>query len=211
MTRIVLISDTHRKHDQVKVPDGDILIHAGDIGCEDHFRHLAFFHYWFGQLPHKHKIVIPGNHDVWIEKNQQYCKDSFTNGHLLIDEALTVEGLKVWGSPWQPEFCNWAWNLPRGKALERVWSLIPDDTDILITHGPPRNILDKCIIGSKREGCDALRERVFEIRPKIHVFGHIHEGYGEHHEKGVHFINASVCDFHYKPCNPPIVVDYHKS
>ena len=206
MTRIVCISDTHNLQGKITVPDGDILVHAGDIGAESHVSAVANLDYWFGQLPHKHKIIIPGNHDFWIRDHQQYVVDSMQHATMLIDKEITVEGLKFWGSPWQPWFHDWAWNLPRGKALEQVWSLIPDDTDVLITHGPPRNILDKVRYGGN-EGCDDLRKRVFEVKPKLHVFGHIHEGYGQEEIDGIQFVNASAWMHFNGTMKPPIVVD----
>ena len=118
-----------------------------------------------------------------------------------------LEGIKVWGSPWQPEFCNWAFNLPRGYALARVWNQIPDDVQILITHTPPQGILD-----SQNEegltGCADLTARVEQLSNlKLHVFGHIHEGYGMRQLGHTLFVNACACDHQYRPVNPPIVVD----
>jgi len=194
-------------HRQLAIPDGDVLIHAGDIGVERNINRLVDFNDWLGELPHKHKIVIPGNHDVAIETSQLMAREILSNCHFLIDEEVVIEGIKFWGSPWQPEFCNWSWNLPRGKALEKVWSWIPDDTDVLITHGPPRGILDLVVVGALHEGCTDLRIRVFDVKPKVHIFGHIHEGYGQEEHEGIRFINASTCDFHYRPINPPVVVD----
>jgi Icc-related predicted phosphoesterase len=205
--KIVCISDTHRKHEKIEVPDGDVLVHAGDIGCEHGSTQLTVFASWLSRQPHKHKVVIPGNHDFFIEKNQTLAREIMNDHHFLIDEGVDLGGRRIIKKPWQPWFYDWAYNLPRGKALEKVWSWIPDDTDVLITHGPPRNILDRVQIGCTHEGCDDLRDRVMEVLPKLHVFGHIHEGYGQEEHWGVQFVNASSCNFNYQPVNPPIVVE----
>jgi Icc-related predicted phosphoesterase len=126
--------------------------------------------------------------------------------YYLLDEELELEGLKFYGSPYQPEFCNWAFNLPRGPQLARKWAKIPDDTDVLITHGPPGGILDR-VAGGELVGCNDLRKRVKEINPKLHVFGHIHEAYGWHWEDKTIFVNAANCDLGYNPINKPVVVE----
>ena len=126
-----------------------------------------------------------------------------------MDSLIDVNGLKIYGSPWTPEFGNWAfmknrWNMPY------VWEKIPDEIDILITHGPPNGVLDVVQSFDKsisNVGCSYLREMVFKIKPKIHAFGHIHEGYGERYIDGIRFINASICQRDYRPLNNPIVVD----
>jgi len=205
--KLVLISDTHARHRKVNVPDGDILVHAGDVTITGEFRVLEDFHTWLGELPHKHKIVIPGNHDFGAEN---WHKLPFTNGTLLLDEAVTVEGLKFYGSPFTPTFFDWAFMLPRGKTIYEKWLQIPHDTDVLITHGPPYGILDWAPYSKEHAGCHDLRNVVDAIRPKLHVFGHIHAGYGQHlygEDKQTLFVNASVVNEAYQPVNQPIVVE----
>jgi hypothetical protein len=124
----------------------------------------------------------------------------------LQDEAVEIEGLRIWGSPWQPEFLDWAFNLPRGAALREKWDRIPSGTDVLITHGPPQGVLDRVDEG-RREGCADLLNAVARVRPRLHLFGHIHEGYGCLERDGTTFVNASICDRAYRPVNPPVVVD----
>jgi Icc-related predicted phosphoesterase len=119
---------------------------------------------------------------------------------------VEIEGLTVYGSPWQPEFGSWAFNLPRGHQLRNKWRLIPPNTDILVTHGPPKGILDMTPRGES-VGCEDLRHRLGAIAPKLHVFGHVHRGYGETAQADTHFVNASICDESYKPVNPPVVVE----
>lgn len=201
--RVVCISDTHSLHDQVEIPDGDLLIHAGDF-CNHGTRGEAKrFLKWFGSLPHQHKVFIAGNHDWPFYKHRKYVK-MWVKDHAtyLIDNSVTINGLKIWGTPWQPEFCNWAFNLPRGPLLASVWERIPADTDILITHTPPAGILD-----NDRIGCEDLTKRLKSLSPKLHVFGHSHAGAGQLEQDGTRFINACICDPDYEPCNPPIVVE----
>jgi hypothetical protein len=114
--------------------------------------------------------------------------------------------LVIYGTPWQPEFFNWAFNLPRGEKLKEKWDMIPVDTDILITHGPPFGKLDYVRYGNENVGCEELMKRVEEIKPKIHVFGHIHEGYGYVFDGNTHYINASVLNDRYEYRNKPVNV-----
>ncbi len=193
-------------HRRVRVPDGDVVIHAGDFcgqGTREQVRDLAGF---FQALPHRHKVVIPGNHDRCLELDLELGPLMFKGCHYLLDSGVTIEGLRFWGSPWQPWFMDWAFNLPRGAALRERWALIPEGTDVLITHGPPFGVLDWTARG-ERVGCEELLAAVQRVKPKLHVFGHIHEGYGEHEQDGTRFVNASICTEAYKPTNAPIVVD----
>ena len=123
------------------------------------------------------------------------------------DAGTSVDGIKVWGSPWQPEFCEWAFNLPRGQPLRAKWRLIPDDTDVLLTHGPPLGHGDQCA-GGHRAGCvDLLHEIQSRVRPAVHAFGHIHEGAGVTSDGATLYVNASTCNLRYRPVNPAVVVD----
>ncbi len=201
--RIVCISDTHTLQRQVTVPDGDVLIHAGDICNHGTRGEVKQFISWLGELPHRHKVFIAGNHDWPFDKHGRHAHHWVKHGTYLQDTAITIEGLKFYGSPWQPEFCNWAFNLPRGKRLEFVWSSIPDDTDVLITHTPPRGILDS----EERFGCEALAERLKDLNLKLHVFGHVHASHGLEVRGATTFVNASICDPDYEPVQPPIIVD----
>jgi len=126
----------------------------------------------------------------------------------LQDSGCEIEGVKFWGSPWQPWFFDWAFNLERGEQLRRKWALIPDDTDVLITHGPPAGILDLCPDG-RRVGCGDLRLRVEQIEPMAHIFGHIHHSAGQVEPlvgRRTRFINAAICDESYLPTNPVQVI-----
>jgi Icc-related predicted phosphoesterase len=214
MPRIVLLSDTHNCNEQIIVPDGDVLIHAGDATNRGQIDEIVAFNEWFSGLPHEHKIFVAGNHDWLFEKRPKYAQSLLAKNIIYLqDSSVGVEGLKFYGSPWQPRFFDWAFNLNRGRELAEKWKLIPDDIDILITHGPPNGILDAVSRGDwiENTGCEELIKRIEEIaafgRLKIHAFGHIHCGYGTTEKFGIKFVNASNCDEDYLPTNPPIVVD----
>ena len=214
MPRIVCLSDTHNCHEQICVPDGDILIHAGDATIRGTIDEIVLFNEWFAALPHHHKIFVAGNHDWLFETNNRFARTLLDSSiHYLQDSFVEIENLKIYGSPWQPRFFDWAFNLKRGAELAEKWSLIPNDTNILVTHGPPFGVLDEVHhqYFIENTGCEDLRKRVELIRPQLHVFGHIHCGYGRAEKFGVRFVNASNCDESYTPVNPPIVVDFSKN
>ena len=189
--KLVLLSDTHGLHDHLDVPEGDVLLHAGDCSRSGTFEQIADFNRFLGELPHPHKIIIAGNHDFGFEQYPAEARALITNATYLEDEAITLDGIKIYGSPWQPEFHNWAFNLPRGQALKEKWDLIPADTDILVTHGPPKHIGDRTFMG-KHVGCEELAKRVKAIKPKIHLFGHIHEAAGQWQIDETLYVNGSM-------------------
>jgi predicted phosphodiesterase len=214
--KVVFISDTHMNYP--KVPDGDLLIHAGDALSWGSDEELVRFVQWFGNLPHRHKVYVAGNHDVVLDagKAGEYMQVEAEKlvrsaAHYLHDSGVVIDGLSIYGSPYQPWFCNWAFNLPRrGPELAAKWSQIPAGLDILVTHGPPALILDS--VGyRKHAGCELLREAVITAEPRIHVFGHIHGGYGVCRQGKTVFVNASVCDEQYRPVNKPVVMDIDAS
>lgn len=199
--RIVCVSDTHG-HEPM-IPDGDLLIHAGDLCLAGTLPELNRAADWLGSLPHRHKIVVAGNHDWPFSRQPNEARAiirDVAGAVYLQDSFVEVEGLKVWGAPWQPEFAGWAFNLPRGPALAEKWAMIPDDTDVLVTHGPPAGILDMNLEG-ERCGCRDLSLRLASrsAKPRLHVFGHIHEGHGVRPFESVLFVNASVLDDLYNP------------
>jgi Icc-related predicted phosphoesterase len=207
--RMVCISDTHNFHSKIDVPDGDVLIIAGDVCVHGSVYELAAVNEFLGSLPHRHKLLVAGNHD-WCFANlveREEARRLLKNAIYLEDSGVEINGVKYWGSPWQPEFHHWAFNLPRGPKLAEVWAKIPSDTDVLITHTPPFSILDKNGNGDHC-GCGALLDALNNrVQPRIHVFGHVHESYGTLEADGTTFINASICDGQYRPINPPIVID----
>ncbi|MCH7547973.1 MAG: metallophosphatase domain-containing protein [Candidatus Krumholzibacteriota bacterium] len=202
MPTLVLVSDTHGRHRDLIVPDGDVFIHAGDMTMfAGELDVLVDFNDYLETLPHAHKIVVAGNHDFCFERDNARSRALLTNATYLEDDAITIDGVTYYGSPWQPEFLNWAFNLERGKALREKWSMVPDHTDVLITHCPPAGILDETI-GGERVGCEDLLARVRVVRPKLHVFGHIHEARGMVEIDGTKFVNAATA---FRSCEPFVV------
>lgn len=201
-----MLSDTHSRHQKLAVPDGDLLIVAGDVSSHGHLDEVRDFDRFLGRLPHRHKVVIAGNHDFCFEREPLSARALITNATYLEDEGCCVDGIQIWGSPWQPWFHDWAFNLPRGAALREKWDLIPVDVDVLVTHGPPHGFGDLCYDG-RRVGCEELLVRVRELQPRLHCFGHIHEGYGVYHDGDTVLVNASTCNLRYHPVNPPVVLD----
>jgi Icc-related predicted phosphoesterase len=190
--KLVVISDTHGGHQYLDLPGGDLLIHAGDVTPMGSKAELQRFDDWLADQPHPHKVVVAGNHDFVLEEmDDREAESALEHATYLKDRFVEIEGVQIWGSPWTPDFHDWAFMLPRGDELEAKWNRIPPSIDVLVTHGPPHGILDETHDG-RRVGCRALRERVFEIQPDLHVFGHIHEARGEHHEAGIRFVNASL-------------------
>lgn len=190
----VILSDTHGDHRKVEVPEGDIFIHCGDsLKGSLHNPEDALFELneWLGSLPHRYKILIGGNHDFLLESKGKEVQKYFTHAIYLQDQAVEIEGWKIYGSPFTPKFGIWAFQKPAGKAMKEVWDKIPKDTDILITHGPPKGILDRTYTG-KEAGCEMLAQKIKEIRPKYHFFGHIHEAYGTEKKEGTLFLNAAL-------------------
>ena len=207
MTRIVCISDTHDLHDALEVPDGDVLLHAGDFTGNGAPERIEAFDDFLGRLPHAHKVVIAGNHDFLFEREPERARALLRHAVYLEDSETSVAGLRIWGSPWQPRFFDWAFNLDRGSALADKWARIPQGIDILMTHGPPFEQGDRTARG-ERVGCDDLRLALRRIRPRLHVFGHIHEGHGVTHADGIIFVNASSCDRRNRPLQPAIVLEW---
>ncbi len=222
--KITFISDTHTRHRDVEadLPGGDLLIHAGDFMNSGYHKEEAteFFTWFDGIKGYDKKIFIAGNHDRIMQMQPEWATDTLTEYKTidyLRDEGFAYYDMdmdrstKIYGSPWQPEFFNWAFNLPRnGEEMKAKWDAIPDDTDILITHGPPYGYLD--VPGGKKfqVGCELLRERVDAMQPKIHVFGHIHGSAGYYFNGHTHFINASVLDERYTYTNLPLTFEWDR-
>lgn len=209
--RFVVISDTHSLHEGIDLPAGDVLVHAGDFSLGGAPQEVEQFFAWIARQAHRHKVVIAGNHDLLFESAPHHAR-ALVPGNVLYleDSGCRIEGLRIWGSPWQPFFMNWAFNLASEPERQAKWDLIPRDTDVLVTHGPPFRILDECYDG-RHVGCAALAGTVRELEPALHLFGHIHESYGRTSDPagqaGTTFVNACICDQRYRPVNPPVVVD----
>jgi hypothetical protein len=217
--KITLISDTHTKHKQLNglLPGGDLIIHAGDMSSMGYKHEIQQFLKWYNDLDYTNKIFIAGNHDWGFQEDPKMCQEllEFYDKVTYIQDNLKLIGeehqtsVKVYGSPWQPEFYNWAFNLPRmGWELEQKWADIPLDTDILVTHGPAWGHLDTVNGTSVPLGCELLTERIKVVKPKIHVCGHIHTGYGYKFDGDTHFFNASVLDERYYLTQKPFTFDW---
>jgi len=215
---ITCISDTHTKHRYCRpdLPGGDLLIHAGDISSMGYEHEIQQFCKWFNSIEnYDHKVFIAGNHDYGFQDNVDKVSqivNSYKWITYLQDEMFEFGSdydsmVKIYGSPWQPEFHDWAFNLPRrGTALQSKWDAIPNDTDILITHGPAQGYLDTSgePYNQPNLGCELLTNRIKSLKPKIHVCGHIHGGYGYKFDGDTHFINASILNERYEYKNKPI-------
>ena len=194
-------------HGNFQVPPGDIVVHCGDSTRTGKIEEIKDFTQWFAALPHRTKILIAGNHDFGFQLEPELRHSLPQNIIYLQDQAVEVEGLKFYGSPWQPRFYNWAFNLDRGVPLRQVWDRVPEDTQVLLTHGPPFGILDMTQRGEP-VGDEELRRAVFRLPLlKLHVFGHIHESYGLNEQGGTKFVNAALCDLRYRPVHAPVVID----
>lgn len=220
MKRITFISDTHTQHDKLNndLIGGDFLIHSGDIMSSGYNKsEIIDFLDWLSNLDnYEYKIFIAGNHDRFIQNNyDEFLKILSQYLHknviYLQDESIVLYDIRFYGTPWQPWFWDWAFNLPRNsKELREKLEKIPSDTDILITHTPPKNILDYVPRSHENVGCEILSEITYKIKPVINVFGHIHESYGNEEIERTEFINASILNENYKYINKPVNVIFNE-
>lgn len=231
--RVVIMSDTHSKHDcwpASSLPAGDLFIHAGDFTRNGNIKELRRFTTWIESLNYAYKVVIAGNHELTLDRGMVPAVNTWYPRHsnveecrkLLVDNRRFVYledsgvyldslGLYIYGSPYQPEFCNWAFGLPRGSVeIGEKWSAIPACTDILVTHGPPHGNIGGVCGDGYDAGCELLTKAVVDRKSiALHCFGHIHEGYGVHSatQSTTTFVNASTCSRSYDPVQPPVIVD----
>lgn len=203
--KIVAFSDTHGRRPWFNIPNGDVLVFAGDMTLHGSLDEVVKFNEFLASLPHAHKLVIAGNHDGCFEAQANESRAQLSNAIYLQDESVTIEGVKFYGTPWQPVFRDMAFNLPP-ESLRLKWEHIPPDTDVLITHTPPYGQNDRTFFG-KRVGCHHLREAVGRIQPALHIFGHIHEAYGQSTNGRTVFANVSVCNLFYMPMRRSQVFD----
>ena len=209
--KIVCISDTHTKHKQIPedwFPEGDVIVHAGDISSMGYLHEIEEFCKWYSKMPYPYKILIAGNHDWGFQTKPQEVKeilDSYPEITYLQDSGTEIRGVKFWGSPWQPEFCDWAFNLKRGPRILERWKQIPEDTRVLITHGPVQGRCDMTLSG-EFVGCEMLEMELHtRLNVELHVCGHIHSAHGETHDGKTHFINAAILNERYQVQYKPIV------
>ena len=200
--RIVAVADTHLFHDELVVPDGDVFVHAGDMCRGGDLTELEAAADWIAGLPHRHKVIVAGNHDWAFAREPGAARAMFAGAHYLEDAGVTIEGVRFYGAPWQPAYNDWAFNLSRGKPLAQVWAKIPRGIDVLVTHGPPDGIGDRSGM-AQRAGCADLRRRVEKVKPRLHLFGHIHQDGGAWRLGATTFANVTTWECE----RPPTVFD----
>ena len=200
--RIVAVADTHLFTDDIQIPDGDVFVHAGDMCRGGDFDELDEAAAWIMSLPHRHKVIVAGNHDWLFVHDPPLARTLFADAFYLQDDEVVIDGIRFYGSPWQPEFNDWAFNLPRGVPIAAVWRKIPAGLDVLITHGPPEGFGDRSPVGG-RAGCADLRRRIAEVTPRLHLFGHIHQDGGLWHDGSTVLANVTTWECE----RPPTVID----
>lgn len=204
--RIVCLSDTHGLCSGLSVPDGDVLLHSGDLTMEGSLDELKREADWLSGMPHPHKIIVCGNHDWCFEREASEARAIMRDrGLVYLEESFhDYGGLRFWGSPWTPYFWGWAFNAHRGEEIASHWAAIDERTDVLVTHGPPWGYGDYGRAG-ERLGCEELGLAVRRVNPKLHLFGHIHEGYGSYRCGDTVMINGSIVNGRYKMKNSPLI------
>lgn len=204
--KITIISDTHGQHDRLPNLQGDVLVHCGDFGASlsDDEEVLDQIDAWFAQQDFTHILCTGGNHDFGIQQRIARNQTVFQHARYLQDEAFEFQGIRFYGAPWIPDMTGWPFYLG-SMDLARKWALIPENTDVLITHTPPYGILDMPRMMRHHAGCRELRPRVAAIRPRIHCFGHIHASYGRLEQEGTEYINASTASG--TRITPPVIIE----
>lgn len=208
--KLCIISDTHNKHKRLgKLPEADVIIHCGDFTSMGHSHEIREFMKWFSKLEqYKYKIIIAGNHDWLFDRSRILALEHVPKNVIYLeDSGVEIEGLNFYGTPVQLPFMNWAFNKPEEKLIPH-WEAIPDNTDVLITHGAPHTIMDFGIYTNHNTGSPSLYWEVMNrIKPKIHCFGHVHSGYGIKVIENTTFINASNLDDDYMCVNSPVIIE----
>lgn len=208
--RVCCISDMHGYYPSV--PPCDLLLLGGDY-CRggDHFAKLknhADLCYWINRAARNTKVVgIAGNHDILFEE-VGYKNLKQANWTYLQDSGCEWNGLKIWGTPWQPRFFDWAFNLDEPE-LEKRWAMIPEDTDILIVHGPPHGVADLSNYKNEHTGSPSLLQRIKEIKPQLVVCGHIHEQNGVYQIGETTLVSSSIVDDRYNYAYAPRMIEVH--
>ena len=229
--KITFISDTHTymyddNYKELILPKGDVLCFSGDIMSSGHNEgELIHFLKWFAKQPFKYKIFIAGNHDRYLEDKSLLANDIISMYHhygivYLKNSSFEIDGIKFYGTPHQPYFCGWAFNVPDYEKLINIYQMIPDDVDVLLTHCPPYGILDQSHkpnysnpTGEEHLGSMELKEvlaqkQLAKTQPRVVAFGHIHGDGGKKMQVGdTLYINASLCDENYDPVNNIVTID----
>lgn len=217
--KIVCISDTHSLHLKMThpIPDGDMIVHAGDFTNVGRFTEILHFRDWYGKLPHKNKLLICGNHEREVSEETQTVMNVFNEAEidLIHDETIELDGVRFFGQPRTPEFFDWGWMYQRGAQAKKIWDQVPIETDVLLCHGPPFGYGDLCPDFNNRQGpqihvgCGDQVEMLKRTQIPFVVCGHIHESYGVHMTPwGTVVVNASTCTSRYQPTNRPLVIDF---
>jgi Icc-related predicted phosphoesterase len=213
MTTIVCVSDLHEH--LVDVPACDLLLIAGDVSfaakgdlAAKHAFLTGPFKRWLSRVPAREIVLVAGNHDQSIEA---WGIPDGLRCHYLEDEGIELFGLKLWGTPWQPWFLDWAFNAPRleGEAfLASKFDRIPTDTDVVVAHGPPHGYGDRATRPASYEhvGSTAMTATLERVEPRLVVCGHIHSGYGSYRLGDTEIVNASLVDDGYRPVNRVVSV-----
>lgn len=207
---IVGLSDTHGKHHSVVVPKGDAIIHCGDISHKSNLCEVTDFIKWFAGLNFQYKILVAGNHDRLIRKRKPEFFELINESHIeyLENSLARINGFSVFGSPYTLNSTGiGAFTYNDDLEAQRIWSNIPEKVDILVTHAPPRGLRDFSIAENNNSGCKVLRDKVLSVKPRFHIFGHIHEAYGIEHFEGSVFINASLTNGSEEIVNNPVVFE----
>jgi len=208
--KIVCISDTHNKHEELILPEGDCIIHAGDFTEAGSKKETKNFLEWFSSLEFDHKILIAGNHDFYLEKKFYKLDQIIPNNiHYLQDSGVRIDNINFWGSPYIPDDNNWAFSKNRGKQISEHWDKIPVDTNILITHSPPFGIMDE-LDNKLMVGCKNLKGRLKKLQLSHHIFGHVHNEYGKTKISKTLFVNSSSIDESYRVINNPISIEFRQ-
>lgn len=209
--KVVCISDTHTMHDEITIPECDMLIHAGDFSYYGRWnKEVEPFVEWFGAQPAKHKILIAGNHEMNLKyamsSMEAKCKELGIE-FLRNDHTIKAQRM-IFGSPYSVKFGNWAYGLPDDN-LQDIWDMINPLTEIIVVHGPPYEIMDKTINGNRHCGSKTLADHIKTLpNVKLVVFGHIHEAKGIFIKDGITYVNASICGFpRYDELSQPIVLE----
>lgn len=205
--RIVIVSDTHGSHEELGTLSGDVLIHCGDFcdGFNPNRSDIDNTDRWFAKQQFEAILCVGGNHDFVAEELESRNEPVFEHATYLTDSSTTIGGIHFYGAPWVPELDRWAYFLPDAE-LKQKWDLIPENTDVLITHTPPLGILDKPRSGISI-GCSHLRAKLENLDLLIHCFGHVHASYGQLNSSKTRFVNATVVDSDFVVANQPVTID----